>query len=245
MIATHKGSDHAERDRSVRRDTSTRRSRQGDGRRTEDTRRAMKVVAIGSEKGGVGKSTTTLYLAAWSAAKLGRRDGRPRVAIVDRDHSRWLSHQWRLLAYKDIGDILLLPDTRLPAAGSGIDLVLIDTPPGADALRSLEEADAIIVPTPPNDWGVDALATYLRTVDTSTTTTGSRTRIVAVLPTFVESRRRTHKQRLSEIEAIAARHRPPLMILPYVRRLAEVEEKDLRSTEYDAAAKELSRHGTI
>ena len=84
----------------------------------------MKIMAIGAEKGGVGKSTTTLYLAARAAERLGSNAAHPTVAIVDRDRDQHLSGLWRRRSDVRRDSIILMPDTALPRPESGIELVV-------------------------------------------------------------------------------------------------------------------------
>jgi len=114
----------------------------------------MRVLAVGSAKGGVSKTTSALYLAVRAATALGAREGDRAVAIVDRDESRNLT---RLLAMR--------PELRWPGVDlvDGEDLprayqlVVIDTPPGLSAIPSLKEADGVLVPVLPEDQGVTNL----------------------------------------------------------------------------------------
>ncbi len=205
----------------------------------------MRVVAIGSEKGGVGKSTTTLFLAARAAVRLGCVDGRPRVAIVDRDTSRWLSEVWHTRPDVRRSDIVLMPNKSLPTPDSGIDLVLVDTPPGAEALPSLREAQMVVVPCPPTDWGVNSLGRYIKRVEEQVMTMSPGMRLVAILPTMVKGWTNFHKARLEDMAVIASRHQPPLLILPPIPDHMDVQLPNLSAHEYDAAAEELFRHGTI
>lgn len=205
----------------------------------------MKIVAIGAEKGGAGKTTTTLYLAARAADRLGCRHGTPRVAIVDRDNPRQLTKEWTTRPHVRRDDILLMPDGALPDAHSGIDVVLIDTPPGRDALPSLADAHTIVVPCPTTDLGVNALPTYIRRVEERIITLAPQTRLVAILPTQVKARALSHQDHLEDIRALAARHQPPLLVLAPVPDRVRVQELRLAAPDYDAAAEELFRHGTI
>lgn len=198
----------------------------------------MRVLAVGAEKGGSGKSTTTLFLAARAAERLKSTAARPRVAIVDRDDDAHLTDLW--LNQEELGrdDIVLIPGKRLPGPGDGFALVLIDTPPGQAALASLREAHLVVVPCPPTDMNVHSLSRYLRRVEDQSETISPSMRLLAVLPTIVK-RTTLHKTRIAAIEAIAASHTPPLLVLPPIADLTPVQIPDLTHPAYDRAAKEL------
>jgi len=205
----------------------------------------MKIVAIGAEKGGAGKTTTTLYLATRAADRLRCPDGRPRVAIVDRDTPRQLTKEWTARPHIRRDDILLMPDGTLPSANSGIEVVLIDTPPGRDALPSLEDAHTIVIPCPTTDLGVNALPTYIRRVEERIVTLAPHMRLVAIVPTQFKPRALSHQDHLEDIKDIAARHQPPLLVLPAIQDRVRVQELRMSAPDYDAAAEELFRHATL
>ncbi len=186
----------------------------------------MKVLAIGSQKGGVSKSTSVLYLATRAASHLGGTAERPAVGIVDRDESKNLSE---LLALRpDLlqpGVVLLQGDT-LPPSTDGLELVVIDTPPGLSAIQSLREAHLVLVPVLPEDQGVVNLVKYLRNIEAQQITVSPDMRLVALLPAMVD-RTLLHRQRLDNIRQIAQRHVPPLVVLPPVPRRARIAAYDL------------------
>lgn len=206
----------------------------------------MKVLAIGAEKGGAGKTTTTLYLAARAADRLGMHpSGHPRVAIVDRDNPQQLTKIWTSRRHVRRDDILLMPDGMLPDKDSSIDVVLIDTPPGLGALPSLEHAQTIVVPCPTTELGVNALPTYIRRVEQRIGSLSPNMRLVAIVPTQFKPRALSHQDRLEEIKDVAARHQPPLLVLPPVPDRVRVQELQLSSSDYNGAAEELFAHATI
>ena len=199
---------------------------------------AMRVLAVGSQKGGVSKSTTTLYLAARAATYYRSPAARPTVAILDRDESRNLSRLLELRPNLLPSGVTVLPDDRLPAADAGYRLVLVDTPPGLTAVQSLREAHLVLVPVHPEDQGVANLVQYLRIIEAQRLTISPRLRLLALLPAMVE-RTVLHREWLASLERIAAAHRPPLTVLPPVQRRARIAQYDLGAPEYDAPAKEI------
>jgi len=201
----------------------------------------MRVLAVGSAKGGVSKTTSALYLAVRAATALGAREGDRAVAIVDRDESMNLT---RLLAMR--------PELRWPGVDlvDGEDLprayqlVVIDTPPGLSAIPSLKEADGVLVPVLPEDQGVTNLLLYLRDIDNQRITVSPRLQLLALLPAMVQ-RTVLHRERIEDIKDIAAAHRPPLLVLPPVPWRARISNFDLAAPEYDAPAQELFDHAKL
>jgi cellulose biosynthesis protein BcsQ len=204
----------------------------------------MKVLAVGSQKGGVSKSTTTLYLATRAARFMGGSGVRPVVGILDRDESKNLTELLRLRPELLRPGVVLLQGDALPRPESGVDLVVIDTPPGLSAIQSLREAHLVLVPVHPEDQGVANLVRYLRGIEAQRLTVSPGMRLVALLPAMVE-RTVLHRERLDDIRQIAAHHRPPLAVLTPVPRRARIAAFDLDTPEYDLPARELFDHGLI
>ena len=124
----------------------------------------MPTIAIISQKGGAGKTTLAIHLAAAAQAA-------GRVAlIVDTDPqataSQWAS--WRGDAPPEVIDS---PPPRLAAkiaaAGAqGADFIVIDTPPHADsaARAAVEVADLVLIPCRPSAFDLSAIQTSARLV---------------------------------------------------------------------------------
>lgn len=201
----------------------------------------VKVLAVGSQKGGVSKSTSSLYLATRAVAYLGGSMERPAVGLLDRDESKNLTELVQLRPELLRPGVVLLGGDGLPPAADGLQLVVIDTPPGLSAIQSLKEAHLVLVPVLPEDQGVANLVKYLRNIEAQRITVSPNMRLVALLPAMVD-RTILHRQRLEDIERIAAHHRPPLLILPPVHRRARIAAYDLDAPDYDAPAKELFAH---
>jgi cellulose biosynthesis protein BcsQ len=204
----------------------------------------MKVLAVGAAKGGVSKSTTTLYLATRAAALSGGSAARPTVGIIDRDESKNLTELLHLRPELLRPGVCLLPGETLPPGDTSLQLVVIDTPPGLSAIQSLREAHLVLVPVHPEDQGVANLVRYLRSIEAQRLTVSPGMRLVALLPAMVE-RTVLHRERLTDIHTIASRHVPPLPVLPPVPRRARIAAYDLDAPEYDAPAQELFAHGLL
>lgn len=205
----------------------------------------MRVLAIGAQKGGCGKSTSTLYFATRAAEMFGGTRDNPAVAIIDRDESKNLSvllHEFPDLIRPGV---VLLDHEELPPPSAGIPLVIIDTPPGLSAIKSLREAHYIVVPVLPELQGVLNLTRYLQNIEAQRLAVSPEMRLLALLPARVQLRTLSDRDRLADIRTIAAHQRPPLVVLPPVPHREAIKRYELDTPEYDAPAKELFRHAQI
>lgn len=132
-------------------------------------RRACEQLAIVSQKGGAGKTTLAVHLAAAAAAAAAE-------LILDTDPqataSRW--GQWRGgqgPEVIDCGAPSLLADKLHKADALGAELVVIDTPPHADAMarRAAKLADLILAPCRPRAFDLAAIETTAELVASSRT----------------------------------------------------------------------------
>ena len=202
------------------------------------------VLAISAQKGGVGKTTTALYTANHIGRLLGGTPERPTVGIIDRDETRNLTKIVAAgLAPLDPG-VILLPDYEVPRGHPSLRLVVIDTPPGYMAVRSLEEANLVAIPVLPENNGIVNLVDYLKLLDDAKISVNPRMRLVAVLPTMV-MHNGLHHERLADIRTIAAQRTPPLLVLDPIPRRAAIMRYDMDNPEYAAAAAGLMAHGCI
>jgi chromosome partitioning protein len=120
----------------------------------------MLTVAVISQKGGAGKTTLAIHLAAAAHAA-----GLPTV-IVDTDPqataSRW--GKWRGDKDPDVIDCAshaLLPDKLTALKRAGATFAVIDTPPAADimAREACRAADLLLIPCRPRAFDLDAVRT--------------------------------------------------------------------------------------
>jgi chromosome partitioning protein len=117
----------------------------------------MRTIAIISQKGGAGKTTLAVHLAAAAAAE-------KVTLIVDTDPqataSRW--GEWRGGTDPEIIDCgapSLLAGKLSKAAELGAELAVIDTPPHADAMarQAARLADLILIPCRPKAFDLAAI----------------------------------------------------------------------------------------
>ncbi|MCU1485663.1 MAG: cobyrinic acid ac-diamide synthase [Actinomycetia bacterium] len=107
------------------------------------------IVVVAALKGGVGKTTTSIYLAA--AAATGRRE----VRLVDADPQASAAEWWEAGVDEQLAKVGLVEaptDRLLGRALVGLtdeDIAIVDTPPGQERLltKALEQADAVVLPT--------------------------------------------------------------------------------------------------
>lgn len=158
----------------------------------------MPVIALESAKGGTGKTTSTVYLAAALVSSY------PRVTIVDADpqHS---AADWSDVATNS-GEPLPFEtikvatarglDQTVRSANRGRALVLIDTPPGHGELidAATAAADLVVVTSQPAEMDVRGALNTLRVVSASGTPTlmlltnvGLSERLGVTLRTFLNS----------------------------------------------------------
>ena len=119
----------------------------------------MKTVAVESQKGGSGKTTTTLNLAV-AAGIAGKT-----VVVIDLDPQASAAG-WKDLRSAGAPVVVSVPPARLTQAlraarEGGADLVLIDTAPHAEsaALAAAKVADLILIPTRPGILDLRAIGT--------------------------------------------------------------------------------------
>ncbi len=206
------------------------------------------IIAVSAWKGGVGKSTTSIYLAALLA-----RDTGARVALVDRDASRNLT---AMVAQRpDLRDELiargvhLISGEEIPRGRDAFPYSVIDTPPGDGAIASLRDATLVVLPVKPEDQSIGNFVKHLEQLDDARLAVSPRMRLLAALPTMVwrtgRSLVRQHQEHLDNIAAIAARRHPPLPVLPYVPLSTRVMNFDLDAPEYRPVAEEILRYVAI
>jgi chromosome partitioning protein len=125
----------------------------------------MKTLAVMSQKGGAGKSTLALHLAAEAAGR------GLKVLLLDLDPQGnlvgWAQRRGdELPPDVDAIHVTKLKSELTAAQGGGVDLVVLDTAPNADrpSVQAAEVADLILVPCRPAQFDLDAIRATLATV---------------------------------------------------------------------------------
>lgn len=124
----------------------------------------MPTIAIISQKGGAGKTTLALHLAA-AAHDAGR------VALVIDTDPQATASQWAAWRQDAPPEVIDSPPPRLSAKieqakGQGADFIVIDTPPHADsaARAAVEVADLVLIPCRPSAFDLAAIQTTAKLV---------------------------------------------------------------------------------
>jgi chromosome partitioning protein len=122
----------------------------------------MKTLAIVSRKGGAGKTTIAVHLAVAAEAH------GIATAIFDLDPQAsaavWSDHRGEKIPAVVPAQAPRLPALLAQARENDADLVIIDTPPEADAIaaEAAESADAILIPCRPYGFDLDAIGASVR-----------------------------------------------------------------------------------
>ncbi len=124
----------------------------------------MKIIAIISQKGGSGKTTLAVHLAA-AAAAAGNT-----AAIIDLDPqataANWGDRRTAPMPEVVSGQAARLPSLIKAAQENGADLIILDTAPNADQTASLaaRAADLVLIPCRPAAFDLEAIETTLMLV---------------------------------------------------------------------------------
>lgn len=129
----------------------------------------MKILAITSQKGGVGKTTVAINLAVAAA-----HDGVPTV-VFDLDPQSSATAVYDMRVEKDHGDqpmILSIHAARLPQAlksaiADGYELAIIDSPPnvGGEAVHISQAGDLVLIPVQPAGLDLAAIVNSMRVAE--------------------------------------------------------------------------------
>jgi len=124
----------------------------------------MKTIAIISQKGGAGKTTLALHLAAAAQAS-------GKVALVIDTDPQATASQWAAWRGDAPPEVIDSPPPRLAAKVAaareqGAELIVIDTPPHADsaARAAVEVADLVLIPCRPSAFDLSAIQTSAKLV---------------------------------------------------------------------------------
>jgi chromosome partitioning protein len=102
-------------------------------------------IVVGNVKGGVGKTTTAVYLAVAAAVR-----GRGPVVLVDSD-PQGSAAEWLEQAPVEGVELIEAPSERtvIRALAASEGVTVVDTPPGDERIvrAALRRADAVVIPT--------------------------------------------------------------------------------------------------
>ncbi len=121
----------------------------------------MHRVSLISQKGGAGKSTLAIHLAAEAAAR-GRR-----ALLIDLDPQgnalRWAARRGDLPPDVAAESVAALEGVQRDAEREGYDLLVLDTAPNADstALRAAQMAELVLIPCRPSQFDLEAIRATL------------------------------------------------------------------------------------
>lgn len=119
---------------------------------------ALMIVSVASFKGGIGKTTTAVHLAAYLA-------GKGRTLLVDDDPNQSALH-WQERGANSLPFDVITP-IRLAKLAAEAKHIVIDTParPNREDLETLSnESDVLLAPTTPDALSLDALLLIVGTL---------------------------------------------------------------------------------
>lgn len=101
------------------------------------------IISVVNSKGGVGKTTTCMYLAAAAA----KQNPDSRVAVLDCDPQRSATDWWKFAG--SVGDAPAFSVVADAGEAADVDFLFIDTAPGngAGIGAAVDAADLVIIPT--------------------------------------------------------------------------------------------------
>jgi chromosome partitioning protein len=206
------------------------------GREADASHTASLVVAIAHNKGGVGKTTSTLALGRLLSRRL-------RVEMVDMDDTRYLREMVRAMSSR--GDFRLSPRLWLrDGEPSPADVVLLDSAParGHSTRTALLLADHVLVPAPPEPMGLLGLQFMFDVIEQvrSDPQEGNPfLQILGVQPTLFDQRWPNHRGWIDEMQALC--HERGVRMFPPIPRRQSYTSLSIAGHDYIPAAEAIER----
>jgi chromosome partitioning protein len=215
-----------------------------------------KILAIGNQKGGVGKTTTAINLAACLALdglKILLVDCDPQANAtsglgIQRDENRHSIYDVlmgdadaaQILLPTEIGNLTLLPGSKnlTGEVQKAFDLVVLDCPPALDllTLNALAAADSLIVPMQAEYFALEGISELVSTLERIRGAVNPRLIIEGVLLTMYDDRTNLAQQVTDTLREYF-KDRLFRTVIPRNIRLAEAPSHGKPVALYDARSR--------